>query len=214
MLQISVGLHENIALIRSNNEFLQVCRPNESVIQTVTTKQHLQVDALGRPRIMGLDALRGIAAMLVMLMHYGPAYELHRCGHEDRIYVWLTWGGCGVSLFFMISGFVIPMTLDRAKGIGEFAFARWARLFPLFWFSIAFTQLLLWISPVDQERSWAVVMANLTMLPSRLGFPRVSGVFWTLEVELTFYLLIAFIVVARCPSEKSTCDVFVDFGVC
>lgn len=164
----------------------------------------IQTDALGRDRIVGLDSLRGIAAIAVMLMHFGPAYNLYRGGHDDRIYVWMAGGGYGVSLFFIISGFVIPMTLERAKGVGEFAFARWARLFPVFWFSIAFTQLCLWASPTDQEKSWEVVLVNLTMFPSHFGFTRVSGVFWTLEVELIFYFLVSFAILLKQNSRLVT----------
>jgi len=65
-------------------------------------------------RLVELDALRGIAATLVMLFHYTSQYE-RLYGHEAAPAFTVPWGHYGVNLFFMISGYVIFMTLHRIR---------------------------------------------------------------------------------------------------
>jgi peptidoglycan/LPS O-acetylase OafA/YrhL len=65
-------------------------------------------------RFAELDALRGIAALMVVLYHYTTKYqELY--GHTGATLIDLRAGRNGVQLFFAISGFVIFMTLERTK---------------------------------------------------------------------------------------------------
>jgi peptidoglycan/LPS O-acetylase OafA/YrhL len=97
-----------------------------------------------------------------------------------------------VSLFFIISGFVILMTLDRTDGIADFAVSRLARLYPVFWVCVASTFLIVhWMNlPGRQTTPWEALV-NGTMLPSVFGFPPVDPVYWTLSVELFFYIIVA-----------------------
>jgi len=82
-------------------------------------------------RIEELDALRGLAAFAVMLYHYtaGEGPRLNRA----ELLVSVPWGHFGVQLFFVISGYVILMTVRRVRTAGEFAVSRFARLYPAFW---------------------------------------------------------------------------------
>jgi peptidoglycan/LPS O-acetylase OafA/YrhL len=138
-------------------------------------------------RLAELDALRGIAAVLVVLFHYtwqmrnilpdavAPAYGL-------------AWGHYGVELFFAISGFVIFMTLERTKTTADFLVSRFARLFPAYWVGVILTTLgvhLLREPSLMQPPS--VVLANFTMLQGYLYWPSVDGAYWSLTVELGFY---------------------------
>ena len=64
-------------------------------------------------RLLVLDSLRGIAAILVVIFHYLYRYgEIY--GHDFSSVDWVEYGEHGVSLFFMISGFVIYWRLDHA----------------------------------------------------------------------------------------------------
>ena len=91
-------------------------------------------------RLQALDALRGIAALAVVLFHYLPYYhELY--GHSFTPWAWLEFGRYGVHLFFILSGFVIFMTLERTRSAGWFAMARSMRLLPGLWAGIVITWL-------------------------------------------------------------------------
>jgi len=140
---------------------------------------------LPKKRFSELDSLRAIACSLVIIFHAGlwPAW-LH-----DLLVNGLGFGVIGVVMFFAISGFLIPNSLrgSRWQAVKRFSIRRFWRLYPPFWISLLLTW---WIDDdylsEKQQLSW-----DATMLPS-LG---VSGHgfhhFWTLEVELIFYFLVA-----------------------
>src|ERR1043166_3463819 len=102
-------------------------------------------------RIGAVDALRGVAALAVVLYHYTQRYgELAEHGKTDAAFagqypstgtVWfhVPWGHFGVQLFFMISGFVILMTVMKVRSVGEFAVLRLARLYPAYWVACGLT---------------------------------------------------------------------------
>jgi peptidoglycan/LPS O-acetylase OafA/YrhL len=67
----------------------------------------------------------------------------------------------GVELFFIISGFVILMSLEKVKSLGEFALHRAARLYPAYWFSVAIAgTAMLWLRQSDL----VTIAINATML--------------------------------------------------
>ena len=137
-------------------------------------------------RFEELDALRGIAAISVVLFHY--------TGHANRYFddfpFHLKYGEFGVQLFFVISGFVIYFTLKRSRRMMDFAFARLSRLYPAYWATLS---LLLIVDLLDPERFvwWGGFLVNATLLQRTIGYPDIDIVFWTLAVEMTFYLVIS-----------------------
>ena len=140
-------------------------------------------------RLYQLDALRGIAALMVVIYHYFYHYD-NQYGHSFDIPSWVDLGQTGVHLFFIISGFVIFWTLRRAKRPVDFVFSRFSRLYPAFWAALlttfTFTSLM---GPDDRVVPWSSFAANLTMFQEFLGYPHVDGVYWTLSIELAFYIL-------------------------
>lgn len=89
-------------------------------------------------RFIELDALRGIAALSVMLFHYTAYYrKLFNTPFSENVD--FKYGFYGVSLFFMISGFVIFMTIKKCNTASEFAFKRFTRLYPTFWVCVIIT---------------------------------------------------------------------------
>lgn len=102
-------------------------------------------------------------------------------------------GILGVELFFLISGFVILMSV-WGHTVGEFAVSRVSRLYPAYWFSVILIFILYTFSGVrgfDPELPLRDYLINLTMLQGGLGIGHAGGVFWSLWVELRFYVLIA-----------------------
>ena len=80
-------------------------------------------------RLQELDALRGLAALVVVLFHYTSRYDVV-FGHNSAPLVSAPWGHFGVNLFFGISGFVIFMTLGRTQTPADFIVSRFSRLYP------------------------------------------------------------------------------------
>ncbi len=140
-------------------------------------------------RLVELDALRGIAAILVVLFHYTTRYD-QLYGHEVAPLIALPWGHYGVNLFFMISGFVIFMTLHRVSRPMDFIVSRFSRLFPAYWAAVITTFLLIsMLGLPDHVVNASTAAMNLFMIHSLAGIPHVDGVYWTLVIELIFYCM-------------------------
>ena len=147
--------------------------------------------AKAKNRLQALDALRGIAALGVVLFHYLPYYdELY--GHTFSSPDVLEFGRYGVHLFFMLSGFVILMTLERTDNARWFGLARAFRLLPALWVCILLTFFMVQVlGPADRSVSFSTALINFTLLHSYLDYSHVDGVYWSLVIEGTFYLWMA-----------------------
>lgn len=93
----------------------------------------------GRARLEELDLLRFLAALAVVVFHYMAASKSLWGVQPTRIFPSVAplsvLGILGVELFFVISGFVILMSV-MGRTAGEFAISRFTRLFPAYWFSV------------------------------------------------------------------------------
>lgn len=144
-------------------------------------------------RIQALDVFRGFAALSVILYHYTTQYRsLYQYPFPD--YADFTYGYLGVQFFFIISGFVIFMTVNQSNHWGEFLYRRFSRLYPTFWFCLIVTILSVRIMGLPgRETSLKATLINFTMLPKAFGVPSVDGAYWSLLPEFFFYLLMAFL---------------------
>ena len=133
-------------------------------------------DVALKPRgFPGLDVLRGIAILLVMIAHFIPAsfpYELQ---------ISVAAGIGGVILFFFLSGFLMDRTLATDRNIFVYAIRRGFRILPMYWMSLI---LVVVLNPVW---SAGTVASNATFTAPLTGAERMSGVYWTLYVEVLFY---------------------------
>lgn len=147
--------------------------------------------AEAKNRLQALDALRGIAALGVVLFHYLPYYnELY--GHSFNPPQFLEFGRYGVHLFFMLSGFVIFMTLERTDNPAWFGLARAFRLLPALWVGIILTFLAVHaLGPEDRSVSLGTALLNFTLLHSYFDHAHVDGAYWSLVIEMTFYVWMA-----------------------
>lgn len=160
------------------------------------------VEGRGR-RLAAVDGLRLVAALAVAVYHLTvawrvdgvrpPAFFLPRASHVT------VYGFLGVELFFLISGFVIAMS-GWGRPLGSFFASRVSRLYPAYWAGVVVTTVVMLVLPVTGGvpvsglPNPAGVLVNLTMLQEPLGVPAVDTVYWTLFVELRFYLLFAVVV--------------------
>jgi peptidoglycan/LPS O-acetylase OafA/YrhL len=141
----------------------------------------------GGNRIVELDALRGLAAVAVMLFHYTTRYD-QLFGRAEPLRFEVLWGHYGVELFFMLSGFVIFMTLERTTSAASFVVNRFSRLYPVYWAAIGLTfAIVSWASLPGQETTIGETLLNATMVPELLHVRFVDGAYWSLQVELFFY---------------------------
>jgi len=142
-----------------------------------------------KQRYYELDAIRGIAALMVVLFHYTVRYGQIYGYSVDPAFTFEL-GQYGVLLFFMVSGFVIFLTLDKTDYSVDFIASRFSRLYPAYWFSVIVTFLVVYhFSLPGREVSLQTALLNLTMIQKWLRVGNVDGVYWTLTVELSFYLI-------------------------
>jgi peptidoglycan/LPS O-acetylase OafA/YrhL len=150
-------------------------------------------------RLGWLDALRGIAALVVVFEHssYSFMAELRReLTPEFNI------GRYGVMVFFLVSGYIIPASLERRGCIRTFWIGRIFRIYPL-WLVVVTAILaanLLDLAKLrgDGEQSAAgVAAAHVTLLQELLGTPSLLIVLWTLSYETAFYLLVVALFTTR-----------------
>lgn len=159
-----------------------------------------QVMSTTKPRFDEIDLLRGLSCLAVVAFHYLWRGHL---GHwvTEKAPVWLalpsSFGHLGVHLFFMISGFVIFMSAQGAS-VRAFAASRAARLYPAIWIAAPLTAAVAWwaASP-DFQVDLKTLLVNLTLLPHHFKFEFVDGAYWSLAVEIQFYLLMTVVVWRR-----------------
>lgn len=160
-----------------------------------------------RPRNLQLDALRGLAALSVMLFHFTAWYGKSKIDGILRLDNFISepqlvfyFGDLGVPLFFMISGYVITESCERRKTASSFAFSRFTRLYPLYWCSIILA--VMCYLPcngrtVTYEPEWLTIAINFSMLQTSIDVQNVNEAYWTLYIELQFYTLVAFAITTQ-----------------
>ncbi|QND65270.1 acyltransferase [Mesorhizobium loti] len=144
-------------------------------------------------RYDAIDALRAIAVMLVLIFHYTSRFpaDYIRFPHQMTV----PWNGIvGVFLFFIISGYCIARTAERAETIWTFWLRRFARLEPALIASIAITLVIVAILGLpDREVSAADGLRNAAWGPLFFSTPLVDGAYWSLFAEAKFYLVFGLI---------------------
>ncbi len=135
--------------------------------------------------------MRGIAALCVVYTHFGARVlpTLHAW-----IYRVFDPGLYGVLVFFLISGYIVPASLERTGSLRTFWIGRLFRLLPLFGLVIAAALLMHGVGLIGprglSKNIAAAVLAHLFMLNDLLGENNLIVVIWTLSYEMVFYLLL------------------------
>lgn len=149
-------------------------------------------------RLAWLDALRGIAVLAVVYEHLRSRLlpDVHHV--TDR---WVRAGVFGVLLFFLVSGYIVPASLERLGSLRDFWISRVFRLYPAYLVTIALAVGLAAAGlaralPGGGERPVTAAIAHLTMLHELVGAGNLQRQFWTLSYEMVFYLLVSVLFVA------------------
>lgn len=141
--------------------------------------------------VQGFDGLRAVAALLVIVVHTGIASGFSF--RHPAVGQYFARGEIGVSVFFLISGFLLyrPFVLARFEGrrspaTGRYLLRRALRIFPLYWAALAVTYAL-GVSPV-QGVGGVLGHAFFLQVYSRQWVLHGVSQAWTLCIEATFYL--------------------------
>lgn len=148
-------------------------------------------------RYKELDVLRGIAVLLVMFFHFTMGKPQEKLGFNL--------GNTGVDLFFMISGFVIFMSILKVKSSKEFILNRFYRLYPTYWIYVTITFCIIIVMSEDALITVTSIgpqyLVNMTMLQHFFKVEDLDGPYWTLAIELIFYAMILFMYKLRLLSR-------------
>lgn len=154
--------------------------------------------AVLKPRLEVIDALRGVAATVVLAQH---SAELLWPGYARWSVEAFRPGEWGVFVFFMVSGFVIPLSIERERDPIGFWIGRFFRLFPLYWAVLA-AAVVFWrfgdygVTGQVDARPVVHTLANMTMVQHFMGSSNILGPAWSLAYEMVFYLFITVLLVA------------------
>ncbi len=168
-------------------------RPHASLIKMNSNRQ-----------ILGLDVVRGFAALIVMSYHLcfwiSKGAIVYRDNGQIMNYSWLapyTWfGWIGVEIFFVLSGFVISYSAATNTPV-RFARGRIVRLYPSAWLCAPITFILLCALHIPHP-TIAQLVRSIFLVP---GNDFVDPSYWTLPVELSFYGLIFIVLLLRAFSR-------------
>jgi peptidoglycan/LPS O-acetylase OafA/YrhL len=143
-------------------------------------------------RLAWLDALRGFAALCVVFDH---GTTLLLLPVRTYLYHWFNLGQYGVFVFFLVSGYIVPASLERKGSVRGFWISRAFRLYPMFVIAVVLALVAsatgrgsyttAGAHPLAAVLSWLLMLQNLN---TGLNVPVVT---WTLSYEMVFYLLLA-----------------------
>jgi exopolysaccharide production protein ExoZ len=164
-------------------------------------------DRSGPTRLRFIDSLRGVAAMMVLCHHLLHSTVMDK--PLQRILPGpfaslLSLGSKGVQIFFVLSGFVIMLSLARVtfdrRVAATFALRRQIRLDPAYWVVLFVTAADLWI---ERRAGFAVgepvprgnnILVNMGYLQALTRQNQIVKVAWTLAIEIQFYLFLLLLV--------------------
>lgn len=144
-----------------------------------------------------IQVLRGIAASLVVISHIGIIEKKY--GYPGQNFLSRAdIGQAGVDLFFVISGFIMVVTMWKrfgdSKWIGQFLLRRFIRIYPIYWVYLILICFMMAIHPQWVNSS---VQESINFFSSFLLLPAHGGpillVDWSLKYEVFFYALFAFL---------------------
>jgi peptidoglycan/LPS O-acetylase OafA/YrhL len=159
--------------------------------------------AVTNRRVVGLDGIRGIAALFVVLHHtYLMSYPTYPVNSGPRGLIWLMYGHLAVVVFIALSGFSLgigPARRDwQLGGKGRFAWRRAWRILPPYWAALVFSLIMCWTvaaEPGSAEPNAKAVVVYGLLLQDVFGSPVPNGAFWSIAVEAQLYIVFPLLLV-------------------
>lgn len=148
--------------------------------------------AAAKQRLLGIQAGRGAAALLVVFYHASRMIDLPQYAGHVGLHGVFQFGHAGVDFFFVLSGFIIYYVhgtdIDRPQNLARYAWRRVTRIYPSYWLVTAFV---VWLMAMkhNPELTIAHFAKSILLFPdSRPPFLEVA---WTLIHEMLFYSVFA-----------------------
>ncbi len=138
---------------------------------------------------LSIQYLRALAAFMVLLTH--ASFKLQSNGSD--LLSWFNIGGYGVDLFFIISGFIMCLTVqNKAINFKSFMKSRVIRIIPLYWLMTSLALIIYLINPslVNSSGGETSVVSSYLLIPDGSKYLVNNG--WTLSYEFFFYLVFSF----------------------
>lgn len=137
-------------------------------------------------RIETLDFFRGVAILMVIAGHFLPE-RLVFGGAANAV---STLGRGGVIVFFLLSGYLIFKNLQTQK-LTPFLCRRFFKIFPAYWLNVLMLVALGQFVGGFEAHSTSTYLANFFMVSDLFKTASISGVYWTLLIEVKFYIFIS-----------------------
>ncbi|MBC7755477.1 MAG: acyltransferase [Bdellovibrio sp.] len=159
-----------------------------------------------KTRLSFADGLRGLAAFWVVLYHLAEGHHIETLKNmlPNVVYnVFFGWGHLGVAIFFVLSGFVMALTAHKVKFDFENAFKfiarRLTRLAPPYYFAILIALLFIFIKSKALHLNYTspsliALLQHAVFAQDFFNTPQINIVFWTLCIEVQFYIAFAMLV--------------------
>ncbi len=155
-----------------------------------------------RPRIAGLDGIRGLAALYVVINHvFLRAFPGYPVDHAPFWAAWFIYGRFAVVVFIVLSGFSLALSPARhgwrLGGAAEFARRRALRILPAYWAALAFSLAVAWLilpQPGHGVPDAKSVLVNGLLVQNIVGAHSPNAAFWSVAVEAQLYLLFGLMV--------------------
>jgi exopolysaccharide production protein ExoZ len=161
-------------------------------------EQPLAASAARKARLEGVEAGRGVAALLVVLYHAALHVEGDVPG-SAVLWGLPHFGHAGVDFFFVLSGFIISFVhradLGRPDRLLHYLERRFTRVFPFYWLVLGFSLLGIWLLHRAQFPGVREILPNLFLLPQ--STEKIVGGSWTLVYEIMFYSIFAIAIFNR-----------------
>ena len=174
----------------------------------------MKINNFSKKRIYAIDLFRFIASISVVLYHLlfrGWAADNMSDVSFENIGHAFKYGYLGVDLFFILSGFLITHSIKN-KSISDFLVSRISRLYPIYWLSITFTSIVIIVFGDSRfSVDFPQFIMNLTMFHNYANIESIYCVYWTLFVEMKFYIFIIGIFLILNKLKEITIDSLVIF---
>jgi peptidoglycan/LPS O-acetylase OafA/YrhL len=151
-----------------------------------------------RPRLAGLDGIRGLAALFVVLHHcWLMSFPGYPADNGPAWAGWLLYGHLAVVVFIVLSGFSLGVAPARSgwrlDSLGRYAHRRAWRILPPYWPALLFSLVVAW-TLVPQPDATAPTLKSVLvyglLLQDVFGAPSPNGTFWSIAIEAQLYLLL------------------------
>src|ERR1039457_2120830 len=163
-----------------------------------TTAPAAAIAATRLGRVDGLDGIRGLAALFVVLNHiFERAWPGYPANPAPFWAAWMTYGRGAVIMFIALSGFSLGLGPARSgwrfKSIATYAHRRAWRILPPYWAALGFSLVMTWY--VLAQPGWALpngksVVVYGLLVQDAFSVSSPNRAFWSIAIEAQLYVLL------------------------